>query len=80
MDLMRQEVEEGRGRCGFVVVNIGEGEAEGCRCSLLGEVSHTKGVAADTAPAAAAAAAGLGKRWWDGSRNCRLVAPGSNGP
>lgn len=71
MDLTRREVEECRGRFDFVVVNTGEVEAEGCRCSLLGEVSRTKG--------AVAAAAGLGKRWRDTSGKCRLVAPDSNG-
>ena len=81
MGLTRREVEECRGRFDFVVVNNGEVEAEGCRCSLLGEVWRTKGAVAAAAPAApaAAAAAGLGKRWRDTSEKCRLVAPDSNG-
>lgn len=84
MELTRREVEECRGRFDFVEVNTGEVEAEGCRCSLLGEVSRTKGVAAAAAAAGAAraapAAASLGKRWRDASGCGRLVAPGSNGP
>lgn len=38
MDLTRRVVEECRERIDFAVVNIGEVEAEGCRCSLVGEV------------------------------------------